>query len=158
MTDNDTPVLGDSVDVVDGELQATGNSVYEIRGLDPAGKGSGFTITLNADFADALRSLSVSDQQEAAAEHITDTLLDHRMGALRFEGDSFLLSNITVAPQATGLDHQGENRNGYEYNTHNVDTEAEAFEIIAAFSQWVTFGRVLLEGEFGDDDADSESA
>jgi hypothetical protein len=114
--------------------------------LDPTGRGCRFTIYLNSDFAEALKSLSVPKRQENTKESLSK-MMEGMMSNLKFSDDSYLLTNITVAGQSTGLDFYRE-RNEYEYHTHNVDTASEAMEIIAIFAKWVEYAHLVLKDDF----------
>lgn len=117
---------------------------FKVRGMEPQRNIYDFLISIDAEFADELRSLDASKNQEGAAEHIGGALT-HDMSDVRFVGDSFLLRGITVGFQATGLDLYKDELGRQQYATHNVDTPGEAIEIIAAFSRWEDLASHLLE-------------
>jgi hypothetical protein len=130
----------------DHNIKTTDKNMYRVKGLDPTGRGCRFTIYLNSDFAEALKSLSVPKRQENTKESLSK-MMEGMMSNLKFSDDSYLLTNITVAGQSTGLDFYRE-RNEYEYHTHNVDTASEAMEIIAIFAKWVEYAHLVLKDDF----------
>lgn len=137
----------DGLEIDQWHVQSTDENMYEIVGLSPTGRGCGFTINLNQSFATALKSLSARDQQQAAAETLVKMHLDDQFSQVQFHDDSFLLTNITVAGQATGLDYHAEEPDSYVYHTHNVDSPQQAIEIIAVFGKWVELGRTVLTSD-----------
>lgn len=117
---------------------------FNIRGMEPQRNIYDFQITIDASFADGLRSLDVPKKQEHAADHISDALT-HDMADVRFVEGSFLLRGITVGIQATGLDLNKTELGRQTFATHNVDNSSEAIEVIAAFSRWEELANHLLE-------------
>lgn len=134
-------------DIGDHVVEIQDQNMFRVSGLDPKDGEYGFCIKLNSEFADELRSVSVSEKQESTVESLVEMYLGNDFASVRFYGDSFLLSNITVAPNATGLDHFEEKRGSHHYYTHNVDCSHEAIEIISVFSKWVQLGQRILVGE-----------
>lgn len=126
------------------------DNVYRVRGLDPTSDYPTFYITLDSDLANKLQGLSVQEKQQSAIDSIEGMYLEDMFSDIRFRRDTFLLTNITVAGQATGLDLRDTHANEYEYHTHNMDTHSEVVEIIAAFEKWVDLGFTVLrmEGEY----------
>lgn len=125
-------------------------SGFRVRGMEPQRNIYDFEISIDAEFADELRTLDASENQEGATEHI-EGALTHDMADVRFVGDSFLLRGITVGFQATGLDLHKEEFGRKRYATHNVDSSSEAIEIIAAFSRWEKLAAHLIEDRREDD-------
>lgn len=122
-------------------------NMYHISGLKPHERDSGFRIELNKEFADALESTSVPERQEATKSSLKEMYTDNMMADIRFYQDSYLIRNITVSSQGTGLDWHKEEDNHHIYYSHNVDTPEQALEIIAIFSKWVELGHTVLSLE-----------
>lgn len=123
---------------------------FRIRGMEPQRNIYDFMITIDAEFADALRGLEASEEQVGSAEHI-EGALTHDMADVRFVGESFLLRGITVGFQATGLDLYKEELGRQQYATHNVDSPSEAIQVVAAFSRWEELANTILKERREDD-------
>lgn len=141
------------MNITDHSVHTTDEHLYSIDGLNPQGNGSGFTITLNGDVADALRELDVPEKQTNLREHLvesffdTDSSLDDQIATVRFLDDSPFLTNITVGLNATGLDHIQDRGGNAVYATHNVDTPEQAMKTLAVFTTWIDFATAILTTE-----------
>lgn len=121
------------------------NNVYRVKGLDPTSSHCSFHITLDGELARRLESLDEPDKQKKIAESVSDMYLDSPFTNIKFRGNSLLVTNITVAVQATGLDLTDEHDDSYNYYTHNVDSSPEAIEVLAVFEKCVDLGIHILE-------------
>lgn len=106
-----------------------------------------FRINLDREFAERLQSLPAESEREQFSEFVTDNLVDHDFADVQFSKGGFLLTNITVAWDATGLDLTKKERipdEVYVYDTHNVDTSAEVIDILTVFTTWANMAHTLI--------------
>lgn len=147
-----TPEDVEEIKIERATLQTTDRNMYRIDGLEPSGDGCDFSLYLNAEVGDALKTMADSDRQSKLEEVLSEPL-DEMFGDVRFHEDSLLLSNISVAGNAAGLDLQKERSDGYVYRTHNVDSSDQAINVIAVFANWVSFALTLLKSDIEATDA-----
>lgn len=132
----------EGVEINRGSVETTDENLYRIKGLNPTSAGCGFSIHLTMSYGDALAEVSTPDAQDRLKDVLSE-LLGDMYSHIEFRGDSFLVSNITIAGNATGLDlHNRGTR--YEYATHNVDTREQALDLIAIFAKWINYSRAII--------------
>jgi len=145
---DDKPRLATDGGSVEGGVDRERSVVrgFQTRGMEPQRNIYDFQLTIDAAFADELRSLQVPDKQEQAADHIEDAIT-HDMADVRFVGETFLLRGVTVGFDAASLDIHKEMHGRQRYATHNIDNSSEAIEVIAAVSRWEELANHLLEDQ-----------
>lgn len=135
------------LDVEEHHITARDQNMYRIEAFNPQPGDCGFAIYLNRDYAKALEAQTAPRTQHQL-EDVLPEKLDGYPTRIQFEGDSLLVSNISVSWEATGLDLVDETSTGdYHYATHNVDTATEATQLIATFARWVSYTHTLLSSD-----------
>jgi len=111
-----------------------------------------FSIELDARFAEKARNFHFEHQRKFE-EHIRE-IVGYKYARATFLGDTAFLSSMAVEGDCACLgvggsilDSDWSHNDFIEYHGHNVDSKAQAFDLLTIFTYWVDIVEALTHNE-----------
>lgn len=126
------------------QVTTENEKMVSITGLDPADNNYHLQISIDEAYGDLLQATSLQEYQDRLTEILKENISSN-FSEINYNGDTLFITNITVAPNATGIDYHGKNNtHEHQYSHHNIDTAKQAIEVIAVVEDWIKYTQTVF--------------
>lgn len=145
----ETPTAEELLEPIDinpdrDQVTTESEKVVSISGLSPSTNDYHLQITIDEAYGDLLQATSLQEYQGKLTEILKDNISSN-FSKISYQEDTLFITNITVAPNATGIDYEGKNTShDHLYSHHNIDTATQAIEVIAVIEDWIKYTQTIL--------------
>lgn len=131
-------------------------ALYKLSGWSLTPNGCDFSIELCSGFAQKTVRLKTSDENQRHVQGVVQKMVGYKYARANFWEDTCFISSFSVQGDCCCLGVSGSElprinapfpqHKTITYNSHNVDTRNQAFDLLSAFVFWIETAQEMSTG------------